>query len=171
MISPYRLQLIITGRHDKRQAVAWITAVALRGPLSIVAGSEWVPSYSVARAIRQDTVEVERVLGNVRLARAFTCYQLLDLLASTRGDGTPILVLDFLHTFFSPDILLPVRIRTLQACCRNLRRLSLRQPVTVFAVQETDPDYEIFYALLSASMDEVIQPAAEEAIIWQPGLF
>jgi hypothetical protein len=171
MISPYRLQLIITGRHDKHQAVAWITAAALRGPLCIIAGSEWIPSYSVAHAIRQDTVDVGRVLGNVRLARAFTCYQLLDLLASTRGDGTPILVLDFLHTFFSPDIPLPVRIRTLQACCRNLRRLSPRQPVTVFAVQETDPDYEIFYALLSASMDEVIQPVAEEATVWQPGLF
>jgi hypothetical protein len=171
MDSPCRLQLIITGPREKRKAVAWITAAALRGPVSIIAASEWLPSYSVARAVRQDTVDVERVLGNVRLARAFTCYQLLDLLDSTRGDGTPVLALDFLHTFFSPDIPLPVRIRTLQACCRNLRRLSLRQPVTVFAVQETDRDYEIFYALLSASVDEVLQPALNEDTIWQPGLF
>ena len=171
MDSPCRLQLILTGPSEKYKAVAWITAAAQRGPLSLIAASEWLPSYNVARAIRQETVDVERVLANVRLARAFTCYQLLDLLESTRGDGAPILALDFLHTFFSPDIPLPVRIRTLQACCRNLRRLSLRQPVTVFAVQETGPDYEIFCALLSASAEEVIQPAVQETTTWQPGLF
>jgi hypothetical protein len=171
MDTPCRLQLVITGPREKQKAIAWITAAALRGPLCLVAASEWLPSYSVAHALRQETADVKRVLGNVRLARAFTCYQLLDLLASTRGDGTPILALDFLHTFFSPDIPLPVRIRTLQACCRNLRRLSICQPVTVFTVQATDRDYEIFCALLSASMDEVLQPAVEESIVWQPGLF
>ena len=170
MPSPH-LQLIITVGHERQRITELIAAAALRGPLCIIAGSEWIPSYSVARSVRQSTVEVEGILSHVQLARAFTCYQLLDLLASTRGNGRPILVLDFLHTFFSPDIPLPVRIRTLQACCHHLRRLSLHQPVTVFALREADRDYDIFCALLSASMDEVLQPAAGEATIWQPELF
>jgi hypothetical protein len=165
------VQLVLTERHEKQKIVELITASALRGPLCIIAGSEWIPSYSVAHSIRRSTVEVERVLSHVRLARAFTCYQLLDLLAATRGDGTPILSLDFLHTFFSPDIPLPVRVRTLRGCCHHLQRLSLHQPVTVFAVQEADRDSELFCALIASSADEVLQLAADEATVWQPALF
>jgi hypothetical protein len=171
MPSSLQLQLIITAGHERQRITELIAASALQGPLCIIAGSEWIPSYSVARSVRQSTVEVERILSRVQLARAFTCYQLLDLLAGTRGNGGPILVLDFLHTFFSPDIPLAVRIRTLQACCHHLRRLSLHQAVTVFALQEAERDYELFCALLSANADKVLQPLMEEAAVWQPELF
>jgi hypothetical protein len=168
---PSTLQLVITAGHERQRVTALIAEAALRGPLNIIAGSEWIPSYGVARAVRHSTVEVERILGRVRLARAFTCYQLLDLLAGARGDGGPILVLDFLHTFFSPDIPLPVRTRTLQTCCGHLRRLSFRQPVTVFTRQEAGADYEIFCALLAANADEILRPEVEGPAIWQPELF
>ena len=170
MASSLCLQLVITAGHERPKITALIAAAALRGPLCIIAGSEWIPSYSVARLVRENTIQVERILSRVQLARAFSCYQLLDLLASTRGDGTPILVLDFLHNFFNPDIPMPVRLRTLQACCEQLRRLSLRGPVTVFAVHGSDPNYETFCALLSASADEVLQPVVEVPFVWQPRL-
>lgn len=171
MDTPYRPQLVITDRHEKQKIVELIAASALRGTLYVIAGSEWIPSYRVAHSIRQSTVELERVLSNVRLARAFTCYQLLDLIAAAPMDGTPVLVLDFLHTFFSPDIPLAVRLRTLRECCHHLRGLSHRQPVTVFALREPVRDYEIFHPILAASAGEVLQPAAEETILWQPKLF
>jgi len=171
MVSRYRLQLNITERQEKRKIVELITASALSGPLYIVAGSEWIPSYSVAHSIRRSTVELERILNNVCLARAFTCYQLLDLLAAVKADGTSILALDFLHTFFSPDIPLSVRHRTLRECCHHLRRLARSQSVTIFTLQMVSRDYELFYPVLASSADEVVLPEAEEAASWQPALF
>jgi hypothetical protein len=171
MDSPYRLQLVITDRREKQKLVELIAASALRGPLCIIAGSEWIPSYRVAHSIRRSTVELERVLNNVRLARAFTCYQLLDLLAAAPVDGTPVLVLDFLHTFFTPDLPLSVRLRTLRECCHHLRQLSHHQPVTVFALRVPVKDYEIFYPILAAGADEIIQPEAEDPASWQETLF
>jgi hypothetical protein len=169
--SPLGLQLIITAGHERAKVTTLIATAALRGPLFIIAGSAWIPSYSVARLVRESTFEVERTLSRVRLARAFSCYQLLDLLASTRGDGTPILVLDFLHNFLNNDISLPVRLRTLQACCEQLRRLSLKQSVTVFTPQGVGEDYETFCPLLSVSADQILQPVVEEPFVWQPRLF
>jgi len=171
MDSPLSLRLVITDRHEKQKIVELIAASALRGPLYIIAGSEWIPSYSVAHSIRRSTVELERVLKGVRLARAFTCYQLLDLLAAAPVDGCPVLVLNFLHTFFSPDIPLSVRLRTLRECCHHLRRLSRHQPVTVFALRIPVKDYEIFYPILAASADEVLQPEVENPASWQSALF
>jgi hypothetical protein len=164
------VQLVITDRHEKQTIVELIAASALRGPLCIIAGSEWLPSYMVAHSIRRSTVELGRVLNNVRLARAFTCYQLLDLLAAAPADGTPVLVLDFLHTFFTPDIPSSIRLRTLRECCHHLRQLAPHQPVTVFALREAVKDYEIFHRILAASADEVLQPVAEEATLWQHAL-
>ena len=171
MPSPLKLQLVLTAGHERPRVAALIAAAALRGPLYIIAGSDRLPSYSLAHAIRLHTTEVERVLGRVRLARAFSCYQLLDLLESARADGVPILVLDFLHNFFDPDLPMPVRLRTLRACCDHLRRLSLRGPVTVLTVQATGPEYEAFSAPLFAIADEVLQPVVEEPFVWQPRLF
>jgi len=171
MASSLQLHLVITAGHERQKVTALIAAAALRGPLCIIAGSAWIPSYSAAHAVRQSTVEVERTLSRVRLARAFSCYQLLDLLASTRGDGTPILVLDFLHNFLNNDIPMPARLRTLQSCCDQLRRLSLRQAVTVFTPLAVNEDYEFFCPILAGIADEVLQPVVEEATVWQPKLF
>jgi len=165
------MKLVITTGHETRLITALIAAAALRGPLHIIAGSAWVPSYAVAHAVRRATVDVEQTLGRVRLARAFSCYQLLDLLESTRGDGTPILVLDFLQTFFDSDLPLPVRLRTLRSSCRQLRRLIHGQPLTVFARQVAAPDYQAFCEVLSAAADEILQPPVQERTVWQPELF
>jgi hypothetical protein len=170
MAPPLRLQLILTAGHERPGVTALIAAAALRGPLFIIAGSDRLPSYSLAHLIRLHTTEVERALSRVRLARAFSCYQLLDLLESTRADGVPILVLDFLHNFLDPDIPMPVRLRTLRACCEQLRRLSLHVPVTVFTAQKEGPEYEAFSAPLIAAADEILQPVIEEPLIWQPWL-
>src|SRR5512144_2637964 len=81
-----------------------IAGLALNAPLNIVAGSEWIPSYGVARLLRRRVTHIEAVLRRIQLARAFTCYQLLDLLAGVRPGSTPVLVLDTLHTFYSDDM-------------------------------------------------------------------
>ena len=160
---------IVGSQHKKITEL--IAALGLRGSLYTIAGSDWVPSYGLARSLRLKTVEVKRVLDRTRLARAFTCYQMLDLLASTRPDGNPVLVLNFLHTFYSPDIPLHVRMRVLKQCCQHLERLSYYEPVAVLIEQTTEDDYQRFHQVVSPIADEIFQMDEDREEIFQPALF
>ena len=130
-----RLTLVVAERYEHENITELIAALCLRGPLYVLAGSDWLPGYGLTRLIRHRTHEVRQTLKHVRMARAFTCYQLLDLIANIRPDDEPLLILDFLNTFLNDDIPLPVRFRVLRQCCGHLQRLAFRKPVAVF-VQE-----------------------------------
>jgi hypothetical protein len=148
-----------------------IAGLALRGPLHVVAGSEWVPSYQLARLLRHRLTQIEPVLGRIQLARAFTCYQLLDLLATIRPEPVPVLVLDMLHTFLNTDIHLDVRKRVLEKCGRHLQQLALSRPVAVLTPQVSAEDYPHFYTMLASMADQVYQAEPGQPAASQPVLF
>jgi hypothetical protein len=166
-----RLLLVVTAGREREGLAGLIAALALRGPACVLAGSDWVPGYGLAHALRRRTVEVAGALERVRLARAFTCYQLLDLLAGTAPDSCPLLVLDFLHTFYSPDIPLPVRWRVLNGCGRHLQRLAVERPVAVIVQHTAEADSPRFFSFLAAIADEVLQALTAPAESLQPSLF
>ena len=105
---PSRLRLIETAGRQSEGITELFAALAMRGSFYAIAGGEWIPTYALVQSIRRRTPEVQQVLGRVRLARPFTCYQVLDLLEEIRPERDPILILDFLHHFYNPDIQ-PVR--------------------------------------------------------------
>jgi len=76
------LYLAITLTRGQEKVTELIASLTLGSPLSTVAGSEWIPNYSVARPRRHETNQIQAILRNIHLARAFTCYQLLDPLAA-----------------------------------------------------------------------------------------
>ena len=165
------LYLAVTLTMEAEKVTELIASLALHAPLNIVAGSEWIPNYSVARLLRRRVTHIEAVLGRIQLARAFTCYQLLDLLAGVRPGSTPVLVLDILHTFYSDDMLLEVRRRTLEGCGRHLQRLSLSRPVAVLVQQMPSEEYPRFYTMLAALADKVYHLEVAAQAVSQPGLF
>src|SRR5260370_27962784 len=148
---PYvrRLVLVVTAGSERENITELIADLCLRAPLYVVAGSDWLPGYGLTRQIRHRTHEVKQVLKRVRMARAFTCYQLLDLVASIRPDDEPLLLLDFLNTFHNDDIPLPVRSPLLRQCCGHLKRLAFRKPVAVLIQELPAVDYAAFYSILS----------------------
>ena len=133
-----RLTLVVAERYEHENITELIAALCLRGPLYVLAGSDWLPSYGLTRLIRHRTHEVRQTLNHVRMARAFTCYQLLDLIANIRPDDEPLLILDFLNTFLNDDIPLPVRFRVLRQCCGHLQRLAFRKPVVSLGSRNED---------------------------------
>jgi hypothetical protein len=165
------LYLAVTRSREAGKVTRLIASLALRGPLQIVAGSEWIPSYDVARLLRHSLTQIEPVLDRIQLRRAFTCYQLLDLLAGIRPDSAPVLVLDMLHTFLNNDIHLDVRRRVLERCGKHLQRLSLARPVAVLTAQSPAEDYPRFHTMLAALADEIYLAEPERPAISQPGLF
>ncbi len=132
-------------------------ALAIRGPFYAIAGGEWLPTYALVRSLRHRAPAIQQVLARIRLARPFTCYQVLDLLTDIRPEHDPILVLDFLHHFHNPDIPLPVRQRVLEQCCRRLQRLSLSRTLLVFVQSMQTEEYRNFFPILAAAADEVLQ--------------
>jgi hypothetical protein len=168
---PFRLRLIETAGRQSEGITELFATLAMRGSFYAIAGGEWLPTYALVHSIRRRTPDVKRVLGRVRLARPFTCYQVLDLLEETRPERDPMLILDFLHHFYNPDIQPPVRQRVLEQCCRHLQRLALSRTLIVFAERLQTEEYRQFFPVLAAAADEILQteemPEAEEL---QPAL-
>jgi hypothetical protein len=154
---PHRLRLIETTGRQNEGVTELFAALAMRGSFYAIAGGEWIPTYALVQSIRRKTPEVHQILGRVRLARPFTCYQVLDLLEDIRPERDLILILDFLHHFYNPDIQPPVRRRVLEQCCRHLRDLALLRPVIVLVQQVRTEEYDQFFPLVAAAADEILQ--------------
>ena len=155
--SPGRLRLIETAGKQGEGITELFATLALRGSFYAIAGGEWIPTYAVVQAVRRRTTDVQQVLGRVRLARPFTCYQVLDLLEDIRPERDPILVLDFLHHFYNPDIQPGVRRRVLEQCCRQLQRLALSRQLLVFVEQMQTEEYAGCFPLVAAIADDILQ--------------
>ncbi len=167
-----RLLLVETEGRPSEGITELFAAMALRGPFYAIAGGEWLPTYTLVHKLRRRTTAIYDVLGGVRLARPFTCYQLLDLLTDIRPERDPVLVLDFLHHFHNPDIPIDVRQRVLRQCCKRLEQLSLLRPLLVFVETLQTEEYRSFFPLVADRADEVLQAAeAEPAKALQPALF
>lgn len=164
---PGRLRLIETDGRQSDGVTELFATLALRGSFYAIAGGEWIPTYALVQVIRRQTAEVQQALGRVRLTRPFTCYQVLDLLEDIRPEHDPILILDFLHHFYNPDIQPFVRRRVLEQCCKHLQRLALLRPLIVLVERLHTDEYRQFFPLVAASADEVLRlaemPATEEA--------
>ncbi len=154
---PARLRLIEIKGRQSEGITELFASMAMRGSFYAIAGGEWLPTYALVQSIRRRTPEVKQVLGRVRLARPFTCYQVLDLLEDVRPEPDPILVLDFLHHFYNPDIQPGVRRRVLEQCCRQLQRLSLMRPLLVFVEQLRTEEYATYFPLVAAIADDILQ--------------
>jgi hypothetical protein len=79
-------------------------------------------------------------MERIRLARAFTCYQmaaLLEDLERAPRSGVPLLALDFLSTFADQNVATPERRRLLKDCLSRLHRLCRLGPVGVWVRART----------------------------------
>ncbi len=154
---PARLRLVETRGRQGEGITELFASMAMRGPFYAIAGGEWLPTYALVQSIRRRTPQVKEVMGRVRLARPFTCYQLLDLLEDVRPEHDPILVLDFLHHFYNPEIQPGVRKRVLEQSCRQMQRLALSRPLLVFVEQMQTEEYATYFPLVAAIADEILQ--------------
>lgn len=134
--SPLTLHRLTVVRAANRNGLALFDTaadLALEGPLRVLDGGNCINIYPLARALRRRTTNLSAVLRNVRLARAFTCYQMLALLSETPADGMPTLVLDLLATFYDESVPLYESQRLLRLAVLELLRLRAAGPLIVSA--------------------------------------
>jgi hypothetical protein len=165
------LSLILTQDGARKSKTQLIAHLIMSGPLFIIAGDEWLPAFSLARMIRQQTTQVKPILGRLYTARASTCYRLLDSLSSIAPSGEPVLVLEFLHTFYESDIPLRTRLFKLRECCRELKRLAIHRSIIVMTRAVKTEDFEKFIPALDSIVDHTVTLEPEIGQITQPTLF
>jgi hypothetical protein len=165
------LTLVLTRDRARKSKTDLIASLILHGPLFVVSGDEWLPSYDLPRIIRGHTTEIKEIMGRLSTARVSTCYRLFDTLAGIPLKGEPVLVLDFLHTFYDSDIPLRTRLFKLRECCRELRRLAFYRPVIVLTQEMEAEDYEKFIPALYSITDKTLTLDPELEPVGQPALF
>jgi hypothetical protein len=165
------LILVITQDQARQSKLNLIGSLIMKGPLFVVSGDEWLPAFLLPQMIRMQTTEVKATIDRLRTVRASTCYRLFDSLANITSTGEPILVMDFLHTFYDDDIPLRTRLFRLRECCRELKRLAFYRPVLVLIREAEGEEYEKFVPALLPLADAVFHLEPEPKQIRQPALF
>ena len=162
-ITPHRIKLYVFTSKKRGNIGDLIAMTALRGPLTIIAGNEWLPTYQVPKMLRRYTTAVKETLDQVHLARAFTCYQMMDILENTSPIREPLLVINFLYTFYDQNIGLDVRMRILEQCIQVLKTLPISRPVAMLIqrMPKKHKEYEEFYPLLESMAHEIVNVEAQ----------
>ena len=149
--------ILETDGRERENIVELITQWVLRGSFFIIVAGDWFVDHDDVRySVFRYTNDFDEVLDRLRLVRARTCFQLLDLLMEAEKENKPILILDPLHHFYNEDIETPIRDRILKECCQCTKRLSLSNPVALLVPKVEIEDHKRFFTVLVAVADEVI---------------
>lgn len=127
--------LVIFGEHAGAARMLDLAAgLSLHGPLYLLDCGNRSNMYRVARALRTLTNDPVAVMRNIRLSRAFTCYQVVALLEKVAVRPTaPVLVLDLLATFMDESVQLRESSLLFDSALHHLLAMGQTLPVVVSA--------------------------------------
>lgn len=164
--------VVVSSHNAARDEVAALSAeLALRGSVTVLDGGNCFPFYRFARLVRSKTFEGAIALKRLFIRRAFTCYQMLELLESTPALDQPYLVLDPLATFYDEQVPEREVRRLLDGCLAQLNRLSITAPVVISLSPPRLPERAHLAEQVCQSADKsfILDSPAPEFI--QPALF
>ncbi len=127
--------LVVFGPHAGGRRMLDLSArLTLRGPVYLLDCGNRSNMYHVAKELRTLTGDPVGMLKNIRLSRAFTCYQVLSLLEKIRPEaGVPVLILDLLGTFMDESVHLDESVMLFEKTLACIERISHLVPVVVSA--------------------------------------
>jgi hypothetical protein len=134
-----RLSLFWGANTPTRALLACLTVLAAEGHnVQVFDGGNRFDGYFVARLARRLSSDPHAVLERIRLSRAFTCFQLAQLIESAPAfpadDNYSVLfVLDLLSTFYDESVALRDVERLLTTTVTHLTRIAVAGPVIVGA--------------------------------------
>lgn len=98
--------IVVLGVHAGAEKLLDLTArLALHGEVFLLDCGNRSNMYRVARSLRPLTRDPAAALKNIRLSRAFTCYQAFALLGKVQLTArVPVLIMDFLSTFLDESV-------------------------------------------------------------------
>jgi hypothetical protein len=158
-----RLTLLWGVNTPTRTLLGALTMLAARGlSVRVFDGGNRFDGYFVARLARRLAPDLPAVMGRIRLSRAFTCFQLAELIENALPEPAPLFGLDFLATFYDESVPLRDSERLLSTTLAHLKRLAAAGPVIIGA-QEPRSLVKERWSLL-----DQLQAAADGAWLLRP---
>lgn len=171
---PGRLLALVTPQGSSDIILTLAARLAARGPVHVLDGGNRFNAYGLARSLRRTMgSNLIPVLERVRVARAFTCYQMEALLAEAPGGSQPTLVINLLDTFYDESAPRLDRRRLVRACLKHLQRLSRQAVVVVSLCPPRRPQMDPLGLLpaVQSAADAVWFPEEPEPAHYQLPLF
>lgn len=170
-----RLTLLWGARAPTRTLLGLLTFIAAQGqPLRVFDGGNCFDGYFVARLARRLDPEPQPVLERIQLSRAFTCFQLAQLIEDSPAQPQPLFLLNLLDTFYDESVSLREVERLLTTTLIHLKRLASVGPVVIGSQEPRTLVKERWSLLdrLQATVDSawLLRPPHEEPPL-QPPLF
>ena len=157
------LTLILETRERRESLDDRVIQQALAGPVFILDAGNCFNPLRLTRRIRRQTIQIQTVLDRIRVARAFTCFQVISLLEATTNPDGPVFILRLLATY--TDEMAPVyeRLRLLKQVDGHIQRLRRTAPVvvTIRSAQFQEDGLLEWVSQLQARADEVLLPTLE----------
>jgi len=131
----------------------FIARLAEHGPVRVLDGGNQFNAYLIARQLRGRP----NLLNRISISRMFTCYQVLASLEKSPELPMPLIMLDFLHTFYDESIPFHKRRRLVSHCIPHLQRLSLPAggAVSIHPPAVMSNEAETLFAILSEAAPEL----------------
>ena len=131
-----RIALFWGAQAPTRTLLTALTGLAAGGRSArVFDGGNSFDGYFVARLARRLSPQPYAVLNRIRLSRAFTCFQLAELIENAGESTDPLFVLDLLATFYDESVPLRDSDRLLAGTISHLKRLAAVGPVVVGACE------------------------------------
>lgn len=153
------------------ESMTLIAELGLRGAVTILDGGNRYRPYRVATLLRRRTVDISAAANRLISRRAFTCYEMNTLLASTPSRQGPYVILDLLNTFYDDHVQLPEACRLLDLCLEQIGRLALSSPVVVTLASPQTEERAFLLERVCQKADEIFLRQAPSSPPVQPALF
>lgn len=153
------------------ESMTLIAELGLRGTVTILDGGNRYRPYQVATLLRRRTVDVSTAANRLFSRRAFTCYEMNTLLASTPSQQGPYVILDLLNTFYDDHVQPPEACRLLDLCLGQIQRLALSSPAVVTLSSPLAEERAFLLERVCQKADEVFLRQTPSSLPVQPALF
>ena len=154
--------IVLYAPHAAREESSTLAAeLALRGPITVLDGGNCFPAYRITQLIRRKSLQVDAVSKRIFVLRAFTCYQMVNLLENAPAFGYPQFILNLLSTFQDDQVKPDEAGRLLTICLSHIERLSLVAPVAITLEPAILAEKEFLLKRVCEQANEVFIPLSE----------
>jgi len=129
-LEPGVLALLETRQRGQTDLLHLAAALAFDAGAAVIDGGNHFNAYLVIGRVRQETADLS-VLDSLQVARAFNCYQVVELIRAVPLNGCPCLVIDMLDTFVDASVGLKHRLMLLSQVLEQLERIKSQQGVVI----------------------------------------
>ena len=112
-------------------------------------------AFAAARYVRRRTPRSQEILQRIKVARAFTCYQVLALLRNTPDSPHPKIIMGLLSTFRDESVSPEEGRRLLEVVVSELHRLRRSSAVAVSVRDRLQPERQGLVDFLVSAADRV----------------